>query len=68
MTDPISELNETHLQVFHIWEALGNTSEAVIVQMQLSQSGEEGQTSILNVTDVVKPKAQPGRSETERET
>ncbi|TNN82361.1 hypothetical protein EYF80_007482 [Liparis tanakae] len=29
--------------------------------MQLSQSGEEGQTSILNVTDVVKPEAQPGR-------
>ena len=58
----------THLQVFHIWEASGNTSEAVVVQMQLSQSGEVGKTAILYVTDMVKAEAQPGKSETRGET
>ncbi|KAF3860514.1 hypothetical protein F7725_000769 [Dissostichus mawsoni] len=36
-------------------------SEAVVVQMQLSQSGEEGQAAILYVTDMVIAKAQPGK-------
>lgn len=53
-----------HLQVFHIWEACGDTCEPVVVQMELSESGEVVQTAVLNVTDVVKAKSQPGRSET----
>lgn len=43
-------------------------SEAVVVQMQLSQSGEEGQAAILYVTDMVIAKAQPGKSETRGKT
>lgn len=35
--------------------------------MQLSQSGQEGQTAVLYVPDVVMTKAQPGKSETRRE-
>lgn len=31
--------------------------------MQLSQPGEVGQTAVLYVADVVKPKAQPGKWE-----
>lgn len=50
-----------------MWEAWGNTSEAVVVQMQLSQSGEVGQTAVLYVTDMVKGKAQPGKSKTRGE-
>lgn len=53
-----------HLQVFHIWEACGDACQPVIVQMELPQSGEVTQTAVLNVTDVVKAKSQPERSET----
>lgn len=57
----------THLEVFHVWEASGNTAEAVVVQMQLSQSGQVGQAAVLYVTDVIEAKAQPGKSETRGE-
>lgn len=53
-----------HLQVFHIWEACGDTCEPVVVQMELPQPGEVIQTAVLNVPDVVEAKSQPGRSET----
>lgn len=53
--------HQIHLQVFHIWKALGNTSEAVVVQMQLSQHGQVGKAAVLYVADMVKPKAQPGK-------
>lgn len=59
--------HRTHLEVFHLWEASGDTSEAVVVQTQLSQPGQVAQTAVLYVSDVVKAKAQPGKSETKRE-
>lgn len=57
----------THLEVFHLWEASGNTSEAVVVQTQLSQPGKVAQTAVLYVSDVVEAKAQPRKNETKGE-
>lgn len=54
----------THLKVFHVWEACRNPSEAVVVQVQLSQPWQVGQTAVLNVAEVIETKSQSGRTET----
>lgn len=52
---------QTDLQVFHVWKALGDTFEAVVVQVQLSQHGQVWQAAIFYVTDVVVAEAQSGK-------
>lgn len=47
-----------HLKVFHVWEACRNPSEAVVVQVQLSQPWQVGQTAVLNVAEVIETKSQ----------
>lgn len=54
----------TYLKVFHVWEACRNPSEAVVVQVQLSQPWQVGKTAVLNVADVIKTKSQPTKTET----
>ena len=53
----------SHLEVFHVLEALGDAVEAVALQMQLRQLGQEGQAAVLDVTDTVVGQAQPTKQQ-----
>lgn len=51
----------TYLQVLHVWQALGHPCEDIVLQVQLSEPGQVGQTAVLNHTDLVVAQAQPGK-------